>query len=134
MVLDLCVVRNTELREHTQPMLVDPGREAAPSRAADRAQFHAVVVCDARLLLLKPGKQQRILAGLGQFGEVLFHAGLDMAAARLNAGAFLLRVRLTGLRYRHITDQRRLAGRRELAEMFLDARFEPAVARLNLGT
>jgi hypothetical protein len=87
----------------------------------------------ARLLLLELGEKQRFFAVLGQFREVIPHAGLNTPAAGLNTGAFLLCVGLAGFGYRHIAEQCRLAGRRELAEMLLDARFEPALAWLNLG-
>ena len=60
------------------------------------------VVRAAKLLLLKLGKQQRILAGLGQFGEVLLHAGLDTAAAGLDVRASFLSVGLADLGYRHV--------------------------------
>ena len=83
--------------------------------------------------MLQLGEQQRVLTGLGQLGEVVLHADLNMPAAGLNASAFLLSVGLAGLGYRHVTDQRGLTGRGELAEVFLDARLEPAFARLNLG-
>ena len=57
----------------------------------------------ARLLLLELGEQQRFFAGLGQFREVVLHAGLDPPAAGLNAGASMVGVCLAGLGYRHVT-------------------------------
>jgi hypothetical protein len=93
----------------------------------------AIYSCRVRLLLLDFCEQQRFLAGLGQFREMVFHAGLDTPAAGLNVSAFFMGVGLASLGYRHVTDQRGLARCGELAEVILDARLEPAVAGLNLG-
>jgi hypothetical protein len=85
-------------------------------------------------LLPEFGEQQRVLAALTKFGEVVFHAGLDPPAARLNTGAFLLGIRFAHPGYRDICHQRILAGCRELAEMFPHAGHDPALAGLNSGT
>jgi hypothetical protein len=74
------------------------------------------VVAVGQLMPLKLGKQQRILAGLGQFGEVVLDAGLNTPAAGLDVRAFLLGVGLAGFGDCYIGDQRGLAGRRELAK------------------
>ena len=58
--------------------------------------------CRVRLFLLEFGEQQGFLAGLGQFREMVLHAGLDMPAAGLKAGAFLFGVGLAGFGDRHV--------------------------------
>jgi hypothetical protein len=84
-------------------------------------------------LLPEFGEQQRVLAALTEFGEVVFHAGLDPPAARLDTGALLLGVLFAHPRYRDICHQRILAGRRKLTEMFPDAGHDPALTGLDAG-
>jgi hypothetical protein len=75
-----------------------------------------------------------VLAALTKFGEVVFHAGLDSSAARLDTGALLLGVRFARPGYCDVCHERILAGCREFAEMFPYASHDAALAGLNSGT
>src|ERR1700730_2045360 len=73
------------------------------------------------------GSDDRLLAGLGVFGEMVLHAGLDAAAAGLNIRTRPLDIRLTGPNHRHAAQHGLLAGLREGGEMLFDAGPEPAL-------
>src|SRR6266436_10282379 len=48
---------------------------------ADRAKTHWSSIVASRHSLLQPGLEERLLAGLGEFVDVLLHAGLDPTLA-----------------------------------------------------
>jgi hypothetical protein len=64
---------------------------------------------------------------------MIFHAGLDAAAARLNTGASPLDIGLTNFDHRYIAHESSLAGFGKPDEMLLDARSDPAFPGLNPG-
>jgi hypothetical protein len=85
-------------------------------------------------LPLEFGEEQRLLAALAEFGEVILHTGLDTPAPGLDTGTFLPVVRCAGLRYRRTADQRISTRRRELGEVLPDTRSDPAAAGFYVGT
>jgi hypothetical protein len=50
-------------------------------------------ITNSSLVFADCGARQRLLAGLANIGEMIFHAGLDPASARLGACAILFHVR-----------------------------------------
>src|SRR6266436_8912471 len=71
--------------------LILPRRRRAPAPTtanstarlanADRAKTHWSSIVPSRHSLLQPGLEERLLAGLGEFVDVLLHAGLDPTLA-----------------------------------------------------
>ena len=62
---------------------------------------------------------------------MVFHAGLNTAAARLNIRAGSLDIRLTGFDDRDIAEKSLLARLGKLGEVVLDTGPQPALARFN---
>jgi len=86
-----------------------------------------------RLAAAEFGGDDRLPARLGVFREVVFHTGLNTAAAGLNTRAGFLDIRLAGFDDGDIAEKSLLAWLGKLGEVLLDARPQPAAAGLNSG-
>jgi hypothetical protein len=81
-------------------------------------------VPDSSLVFADCGACQRLLAGLANIGEMIFHAGLDPASAGPGACAILFHVRRTRLGCRSFKRQL-LTGLGKVLKVCLEAGSDP---------
>lgn len=90
-------------------------------------------VPDSSLVFADCGACQRLLAGLANIGEMIFHAGLDPASAGPGACAILFHVRRTRLGCRSFKRQL-LTGLGKVLKVCLEAGSDPAFSRVHTRT
>src|ERR1700747_2213479 len=77
------------------------------------------------------GGDDRLLAGLGVLGEMVFQASLDAAVAGLNTWTRPLDIRFADPDHRDAAQHGLLAGLREGGEIFFDAGPQPSLGGLH---